>query len=446
MIGAISSRQALALVLALFALIRPVCADTLPEVLGKALARHPGVRSGEALRSASDEQLNQVRSNYYPILGIDMISQDASDQDFGISRDRSTRRADAFLRWNLFRGLGDREGERTAEFNSLAARADLDAAGEQAALQITLAYLDVLRLRSILALDNDFQVELKRLDGDMAKRFQVGRIPQVDKEQSRASLIQASARQAQLQGQLRGAEIRFRLLVGYAPGVLSEVTLDDAAAQLDQDALLEGLLAGNDRLRGSRQRSAARGAEVGVAESAFYPRLELEVRRRLHNDVDPVPQTQTQDMTQFQLNYQIPLGGSTFSRKREAIARRQAAEAALDEETLRAQSEITQLWSAWREARNIAPQLAERAIASVSVVKAYDLQFEAGRRSLNELIGARNEQYRVRVDALENRMEQISTNARVLALLGRLRASLLGDRSPRPAPHPVSTHVRPEKR
>jgi outer membrane protein TolC len=420
-----------ALVLALFALALPVSADTLPEALGKALASHPGVRSGEALRNASEEQLNQVRSNFYPILGIDMISQDATDQDLGISRDRSTRRADAFLRWNLFRGLGDREGERTAEFNAQAARADLDAAGEQAALQITLAYLDVLRLRGILALDGEFQTELKRLDGDMAKRVRVGRIPQVDKEQSRASLIQAGARQAQLQGQLRGAEIRYRLLVGDAPGVLSDVMLDDAAAQLDQDALLEGLLAGNDRLRGSRQRSAARGAEVGVAESAFYPRLELEVRRRLHNDVDPVPQTQTQDMTQFQFNYQIPLGGSTFSRKREAVARRQAAEAALDEETLRAQSEITQLWSAWREARNIAPQLAERAIASESVVKAFDLQFEAGRRSLNELIGARSEQYRARVDALENRMEQLSANARVLALLGRLRASLLGERTNR---------------
>lgn len=412
---------------------RSAGAETLPEALGKALSLHPGVRNGEALRNASQERLSQARSNYYPILGVDMVAQDANDLDLGVEQTRTTRRADAFLRWNLFRGLADRYEERSAEFENQAAQANLETAGEQAALQITHAYLEVLRLRLVLALDDEYQADLKRLDADVAKRVRAGRIPQADQEQSRASLIQARSRQAQLQGQLRSAEIRYRLLLGAAPGSLAEPTLDDSAAGLDPEALLQTVLAGNDRLRGASQRVDARGAEVGVAESAFYPRLDLEVRRRLHNAVDPAPQTQTRDMVQFQLNYQMPLGGGNFSRKREAVERKRAAQAALDEEKLQVQEDIAQVWSTWREARTLAPELAERVAANARVVKAYDLQFEAGRRSLNELIGARGEHYRARVDVLENRLEQLAANARVLALLGRLRSSVLGE-MPRNAP------------
>jgi outer membrane protein TolC len=172
---------------------------------------------------------------------------------------------------------------------------------------------------------------------------------------------------------------------------------------------------------------SARGEEIGVAAAALYPSFDLELRKRLVSEIDPIPQTETRHSAQIQFNYQLPLGGSSFSRKREAAQRKLAAQAAVDTELLQARIDILQRWSNWREAREIAPQLVERVAASESLVQAYDLQFDAARRSLNDLIAVREDRYRARVDLLENQIAQLANGAQVLSLLGRLRESLASD-------------------
>jgi len=412
--------------LALLLLALPAQAEPLPVAIRQALAQHPEVRTSQAMRNAMDERLAQVRSNYYPSVGVDVLAQDARDLDLGVARDRSTRRADAFLRWNLFRGLADSHSERMSEHELLAADADLDASREQVALQVSQTYLEVLRLRRHIELDEAYLAELRQLDEDVGRRVAAGRMAQADREHTRSGLIQALANQSRLRGQLRGAEMRYRLLVGETPGGLSEPVLDDSAASQDLEALLADALSRNDRLRATSQRAAARGKEVGIAKAALYPRLDLELRRRLYTDIEPVPQTQTEHTTQLVLNYQMPLGGASFSRMREAIQRKEAAQAAMDAEVLNVRSDIAQRWTAWQEARAITPQLVERVAASDRVVQAYDLQFNAGRRSVGDLISARTERYGARVDLLENRVRQLALNAEMLALLGQLRISLLG--------------------
>jgi outer membrane protein TolC len=158
------------------------------------------------------------------------------------------------------------------------------------------------------------------------------------------------------------------------------------------------------------------------------PSFDLELRKRMLSEIDPVPQIDTRQSAQIQFSYQLPLGGAGFSRKREAAERKLAAQAGADAELLRVREEVVQRWSAWREARAIAADLEERVAASARVVAAYDLQFAAARRSLNDLIVARGDHHRSASDLLDNRMEQLAGGAQVLSLLGRLRQTVLGER------------------
>jgi outer membrane protein TolC len=413
------------LLAASIALAWPAAAASLPEVMRQVLQQHPDVRSSQAVLNIAAERGVQARSNFYPTLGLSAAAADAKDYETGVPRDRTTRTADAFMRWNLFRGLGDRQASRTAEFDQQAANADLDAVQEQVALQVVQAYLDVLRLRQLSELSERYIAEYRRLGEDVRKRANAGRVAAADMDQVRASLIQAQLQQSQMRGQLRGAEERYRLLTGALPGELSEPVLDDSAAQMSLDALMEQALAGNSRVQGALRRAAARGEEIGVADAGLLPSLDLEVRKRLHSEIDPVPQVDTRQSTQLQFSYQMPLGGASFSRKREAVERKLAAQATADSELLRARGELVERWTAWREVREIAPSLAERVEANEKVVKAYDLQFAAARRAITDLIAARGEHYRARTDVLENRMEQLASSAQVLSLLGRLRQSVL---------------------
>ncbi len=420
--------HAVALLMLLASLTSTVSADSLSEAMRQALLRHPDISSGVAQLNVSAERLKQAKSNFYPTLGLDGAASDARDIDSGTRRERTTRRADVFLRWNLFRGLGDRQGERVAEFDRSAADAGLDDAREQVALQVVQAYLDVLRLRSQLVLDDTYVAEHRRLAEDVRKRVEKGRVAQADLEQVRASLIQARLRQSQLRGQLLGAEARYRLLVGAEAGDLTEPLIEDDAVSPDLEELMRQVLTGNPRVRALRQGAAARGEEVGVAAAGLMPSFDLELRKRMLSEIDPVPQIDTRQSAQIQFSYQLPLGGAGFSRKREAAERKLAAQAGADAELLRVREEVVQRWSAWREARAIAADLEERVAASARVVAAYDLQFAAARRSLNDLIVARGEHHRAASDQLENRMQQLAGGAQVLSLLGRLRQTVLGER------------------
>lgn len=151
------------------------------------------------------------------------------------------------------------------------------------------------------------------------------------------------------------------------------------------------------------------------------------IRKRLKSDITPDPVVETRNSTQVMLNYEVPLGGGAFSRKREAAAPMEAAQADADEAVLEARTALAQLWNVWDEARQIGPSLERRAHASDKVVAAYDRQFGAGRRSLQDLINIRSEHFRARADVIENHGSQQLGAAQVLSLLGRLRATLAGE-------------------
>ena len=122
----------------------PGVAAPLPEVVQQVLDAHPDVRSAQSC-SRPDEVARQARSAFYPTFGLDWRAADSRDEQLGNSLDRSIRRSEAVLSWNLFRGAADLHRSRSASEDREAAQADLDSAREQVALRITEVYLDVLR-------------------------------------------------------------------------------------------------------------------------------------------------------------------------------------------------------------------------------------------------------------------------------------------------------------
>ena len=174
----------------------------------------------------------------------------------------------------------------------------------------------------------------------------------------------------------------------------------------------------------AKARAEARSEEVGVAGGVLMPRVDLELRKRLLSDIKPDPVVESRDSAQVSLNYEMPLGGGNFSQKREAAARMAAAQADLDDARLEVQTNSSELWNVWSEARNMTASLGSRSVASDKVVTAYDQQFNAGRRSLQDLIAIRDEHQRTQADVIDNQHARQLGAMQILALLGRLRESL----------------------
>ena len=409
-------------------------AAPLPAVVEQVLRRHPDIESSQALLEAAKAQTRQVRSDFLPSVGLNYRHADAIDVDNGLSRDRTLRRTNAMLRWNLFNGRIDSNRLRAADLNQEAAVADIDDAHERIALEVTELYAELVRLHQRLELADALIREFESLRESVKKRVDAGRIAAADLDQIDSDMIRIRAQRSSLRGQLGGSEYHFRQLTGQSPANLSSPWLEapEQARSLEQlQALLE---TENPRLRASTRRVAARGAEVSAARGAYWPSLDLELNRRLDASISPAAISDTQRSNQISLNLEIPLGGKTFARVDESVERQKATRAAADALRLNLSSNLGMLHQELEEARAIQPDLLERVSASSRVYQAYRLQFDAGKRSLLDVANAQNERFMAMGDVIDNRNLQLLDQARLLNLVGRLRQALVSGYRDTPLP------------
>jgi len=418
----------------------PALAAPLPAVVDQVLQRHPDIQSSQALLDATEAQIRQTRSDFYPTFGLNYRQSDARDSQSGVSIDRNTQRGNAVLRWNLFNGLADSNRLRSAGFNRDAAVADLDDAHERIALEVTEAYAELVRLRQRLELADVLIKEYEALRISVKKRVEAGRVSPADLDQIQSDLLRIRAQQSQLRGQLGGSEYRFRQLTGQAAANLSSPWLEAPENARGLAQLQDLLESESPRLRAGTQRVAARAAEVSAARGVYWPSLDLELNRRLYANISPAAVSDTERSSQISLNLEIPLGGKTFARVDETVERRKAAQAAVDTLQLKLSGDLGALHQELAEARAIQPELIERVETTSRVYHAYRLQFDAGKRSLLDVASTQNERFTALGDVIDNRNLQLVDQARLLSMVGKLRQTLASGYRDSPLTAPKNEH------
>ncbi|WP_374267412.1 TolC family protein [Zoogloea sp.] len=413
-------------------------AEPLPAVVDKVLLQQPSVRSAQALLRAADAQITQVRSDFLPSLGLTYRNADSRDETQGTPINRNVRRSDANLRWNVFNGATDTNRLRAAGFTRDAADADLDNVLEQVAYELTENYSDVVRLRQLMASLQATIASQERVEANVAHRVDAGRISSAELDLMRVRLIQNRNLLGQLRAQLGTAEYRYRLLTGEAPTNLITPSIQPADTAVASDAAIEALVERiherNPRLRAALQRANARQADVGAARGFFFPSVDLSYSKRLDNTTIPIPVSDTDRAAQVQVSLDIPLGGKNLGRHTEAVERHQAAQADADDLLLKVSKDITDLYRQYIEARQVAPLLEQRVTAAQRVAAAYELHFDAGRRSLNDLSIAQGDLFDAQRGLIENRAQQTTLQAQLLGLAGELRTALRSRYRPAPIP------------
>lgn len=409
-------------------LAQPGIAAPLPEVVRQVLDAHPDVRSARSLLMAADEVASQARSAFYPTLGVDWRAADSRDEQLGNSLDRSVRRSEAVLSWNLFRGAADLHRSRSASADRSAAQADLDSTREQVALRIAEVYLDVLRQQQLMIHSNKLLEDYRQLRDQIELRAEAGRISQADVEQIRVNLISVEARHTRIAADLASAEYRFTRITGLPAEDLSLPGF--MAREWDQESLLDIAREHNPRLQAALRRVKARTEDIGVARGSLMPSIDVELRKRLSARIDPAQLSDTVDSTQLTVALQIPLGGANFSRISEAAERRDAALAAADSARLDIDTQLAPQLNDLEQLHKIRGRLIERIKASHRLVEAYALQFDAGRRSLSDLANAHSDRFAAQSELLDNSVQQFNIEAGVLSLVGELRSALAGNYQP----------------
>jgi outer membrane protein len=306
--------------------------QSLREALVKTYATNPTLMAQRQSLRATDESVDIARAAGRPQLSATAgLNQDvmttniagANGRDFNVGATASLP---------LFSGGRVRNSVRAANIRVEAGRADLRATEGDMFTEAVAAYMDVIRDRSIVQL-NQNQVRVLGTNLQATRdRFEVGDLTRTDVAQSDARLALARSNLALAEGRLQASEENYRRVIGELPADLAPPpALPPLPANPDQAE--NAALANNADLTAIAARARAAGLDVAVARGGRLPTISAVGSTRYFNSLGradeaaglpegTLPNSTTSTGVGLSLSMPLYQGGAAASRVRQAQALR----------------------------------------------------------------------------------------------------------------------------
>ncbi len=203
----------------------PASAQGLKESLAAAYTNNPTLQAARNQLRATDEQVPQARSNYFPTVtsntnaGRNWVQQKAT---FGVGATLNPRDETLTVTEPVYRGGRTQAEIDKAENLVKAGREQLTVTEQNVLLAAATAYLNVYRDQAVLDLNiNNEQVLRRQLEATQ-DQFRVGEVTRTDVSQAEARLAQATALRIQAEGTLNSSRAVYRNVTGISPTKLDE--------------------------------------------------------------------------------------------------------------------------------------------------------------------------------------------------------------------------------
>jgi len=405
-------------------------ADTLTDALTRAVANLPEVRAARANQRAIEQNAAQARGAWYPTLDASLgqgreTSNNPTTRALGSDQTLTRREAEVSLSQLIFDGGATSGQVRRFQARAEGAGDQVAYAAETAGARVAQAYLDVIRLRELIALALDNEKRHQETLAQVSRLADVGQGRRADAQQADARFALAQASLTQLRGQLAQAEAAFLHLTGQPPGTLADAGSFEAMLPVSLAAALTQALEAHPAIRAAQKELLAAQADRESLRSRFTaPRLALEVGTSANHDLDGLRGAYADRFAMLRLRYNLFRGGIDDARVREAEARIDEARANHGKARNDTERDLRQAWQGLAEDRNRLPQLQRYAAASAQVVASYRLQFSIGQRTLLDVLNAENELFAAKSSQYTGSYAVTVGELRVLAAMGKLLQTL----------------------
>ena len=412
-------------------------ADTLREALVSAYKTNPTLTAQRENLKATDATVAIARAAGRPqISGTVGLNRDLTRIGLlntgGSKGPTVSARAD--LSVPLYTGGAVRNNVRAAETRVEAGRATLRAVEGDVFTQAVAAYMDVIRDRSIVELNqNNVRVLETNLEATQ-DRFQIGDLTRTDVAQSEARLQLGRSQLAVAQGNLTASEATYRQVIGEPPGQLSPPPPLPPLPRTEDEAVQIALASNPDLLSVQRQAIAA-GYDVRVARAGRLPTLSgvasgsyINVLRGTEPDPFTGREIKSGSSTNIGLSAQVPIfqGGLPAAQIRQA----QAFQGQLFEQLVGTERAVIQT----TRAAFAAYDSAQKAIQAQTVaVQANELALEGtraeqsvGTRTVLDVLNAEQELLNSQVALVSAKRDAYVAGFQLLNAMGQAEAKDLG--------------------
>lgn len=406
-------------------------ADTLRDALVSAYQTNPTLTAQRETLKATDATVAIARAAGRPqVSGTVGVNRDLSRSGILETGGKGpTLSGGLDVAVPVFSGGSVKNSVRAAKTRVEAGRATLRAVEGDVFTQAVTAYMDVIRDRAIVELNqNNVKVLQTNLEATR-DRFQIGDLTRTDVAQSEARLQLGNSQLAVSQGRLTASEATYRQVIGHPPGNLAPPpplpplpTTPDEAVRI--------ALANNPDLDAISRQAIAAGYDVRVAEAGRLPTLSVVGSGTYVNEfgghIAGVPSTGGQ--TSIGLATMVPIfqGGLPAARIRQA----QAQEGQTLEQVVGTERAVVQA----ARAAFATYDAAQKAIQAQTVaVQANELALEGNRaeqsvgtRTIIEVLNAEQELLNSQVALVTAKRDAYVAGFQLLNAMGQAEAQDLG--------------------
>lgn len=400
--------------------------ETYGEALKLALDNNPALARTYFDFAASQERIDVVEGELRP--SVDLLAVEGRE-------DRQTPTAN-FGRYDrsdvrftttqlLFDGFATRDRVKAAEFE---ARRDYQGhvrASENAALEATLAYLEVVLYQRLKGYAEENYFRHKQKAEQIELRVNGGPGKGVDLEQIKARLALAESNVLTEATNLHDTEAELQRITG-SQVVSQRLPLPLLPRELigeSRDAVLQRALEQSPRVRQSTEALLAVSADRDSARGAFFPRIDLRYRNEHSNNIEGIQGDFETEAIELVFNFNFYRGGSDSAQRRERNQRYYAAIEARKQACWDTRREVL---IAYNDAHVLERQiefLGRQLESQYFARNAYEEQYNIEQRTLLDVLDSQNELYDTQRALVRAETGLIAARATALAEAGELLVS-----------------------
>jgi outer membrane protein, adhesin transport system len=419
-----TDRTHIALALAASLWAGAATAEPLRAAVEAAVTTNPVVMAAGAEARGSAYQVLQLQSEYVPALRLygEVGPEYVNDPANLSPEDNQT--------WKLSRTIGIEaevvlfDGYRRANLvYASAARVDgnihrLMDASETMALNATEVYIDVYRHRGLVAAAEGNLERHRAIAAQVAELVDGGRLPLSDRLQFEDRVRAAELAVIEVRRALEDANARYARIVGRPPSGPMSVPVVSGLPR-DQTALVAAAVQRSYRVRVAETELSTAEYAQRIVEADRSPRVTLNAGARYGEDVGGASGADNDVFVGLRFNWTLYQGGRT-PQSRALIEARSKAMSDRNVAIREVRELAERTWNGYRANGQAARLLADQLGSAEALVGQFRSEFEAGTRSLLDVLEAERMRFDVEFEKLSSDASYAFSAYRLLAVESRL--------------------------
>lgn len=400
--------------------------STVDEAVVSAINSQPEVEARWQAFLAAGEDRRAVRGGYLPSIDVNgefgAASREYDKRDW-YGRDY----VEASITQMLFDGFLVRSQLKEADQTRLTRYYELLDEVQRKALEAIEAFEDVRQYRATLALAQQNRETHEKVLGLIRERTESGVGAGADLQQAAGRLALAETNLLTEQANLHDVSARFQRIVGRPPsGALADYSVASTSVPTDFSSVMQSAVRNHPSLFAAHANTQAADAAVAEARSAYYPRVTLGARHGTYRNtssfdskLDPRGRGQ-ESFVGLNLSYNLYRGGADKARASAAERRLSQSQELLNKACVDLRQTASIAWNNVMNLRAKLGALEAHRTGSANVAAAYEQQFYIGRRTLLDVLDAKNEAFQAERSYAQAQHELNKAYYRTLYSMGTL--------------------------